>query len=418
MKLKYLSILFAFGFSTSLLAQNPARCLTPDKVKEYAAAHPLLSAKAEQNEQKIQQWITTHKNAKAQSVLVIPVVFHVIYENAIQNIPDTKLQLQLDILNKDYRKLNADTSGIPAAFKPFLADCEIEFCLAKRDEWGAVTTGIMRKQTLVNEIGSTNYYYRTNFGGDGIWNRDSYLNIWVCEIAQNGGVLGYSTVPSFSPSDSTDGVVIDYRYVGTSSITAYNKGRTATHEIGHWLDLQHIWGDDFGTCAIDDFVSDTPPQGAEHYGLPTFPSLDSCSPNAPGTMFMNYMDYTDDSGMHMFTNGQKQRIWASLMTTLRDSLFSSKGCLPVGIDEQKSDNKISIAPNPTTSWFTIKLNFVSEPGNLLQIFDKQGRVIKQFSVSPSVRFSQEVDFSEYPSGLYFIKYSSPTQSFTKKLIKN
>jgi hypothetical protein len=138
------------------------------------------------------------------------------------------------------------------------------------------------------------------------------LNIWVCNIG--GGILGYAQFPGGAAA--TDGVVVDSKYVGVTSNTGtsypYNLGRTATHEVGHWLNLRHIWGD--ATCGSD-LVADTPTHNTANYGVPTYPHYSTCT-GAPVEMTMNYMDYTDDRGMYMFTAGQKSRI---------DAIFISGG---------------------------------------------------------------------------------------------
>jgi hypothetical protein len=399
-----------------VLAQHKNRCATQAKIIELQNSTPEATVSAKQTQAKIKDWIANHANFKSQSILVIPVVVHVIYEDAAQNIPDSQIQLQLDILNQDYRRLNSDANQTPLAFIPNAADCEIEFCLAKRDIFGGVTTGIVRKQTLVNEIGSSHKYWKSNQGGDAIWDRDSYLNIWVCEIEQAGGILGYASVPAFSPPDSADGIVIDYRYFGTSTNTHYNKGRTATHEIGHWLNLQHIWGDDFGTCSIDDGVADTPLQTLEHFGMPIYPSLDSCTTTFPGTMFMNYMDYTDDSGMNLFTQGQRQQIWAALMTTIRDSLFHSKGCVPVGIQEGFSSQDISLYPNPAKDHVNLDLKFREPQNCAVRVFNSQGKLVFQMQFTNTIENVLPIDFSNKAKGLYLLEIASEYQSVTKKLI--
>jgi hypothetical protein len=130
--------------------------------------------------------------------------------------------------------------------------------------------------------------------------RDRYLNLWTCNLGSN--LLGYATFPGGNAS--IDGVVIGYQYFGSVGFVSppFNKGRTATHEIGHWLWLYHIWGDDNGSCGGSDLVADTPNQGAEFYGCPAYPNLDNCSPNPPGVMSMNYMDYTDDRCIYFQRN--------------------------------------------------------------------------------------------------------------------
>lgn len=418
-KIQFLATVFCtLIVISSATAQAQNRCKTPQLMQELITTNPEIQGKIAASEQKIEDWTKTQKAARVATVLTVPVVVHVLYRTGAQNISDAQIQLQLDILNSDYRKRNYDTTGIPAAFKSLAVDCEIDFCLAKRDPLGNSTNGITRKPITIKEIGNTNKYFKSNLGGQDIWNRDHYLNIWVCEIDSMGGILGYSTVPSFNPTASSDGVVIDYRYFGTSSNSHYNKGRTATHEVGHWFDLQHIWGDDFGSCSNDDFVSDTPLQGAEHYGMPAFPSLDSCSPTFPGTQFMNYMDYTDDSGMHMFTPGQKTRMWAALSTTLRDSLFASKGCVPVGIDESFASSELSIRPNPSTGSFNFSLHLKKAEAITIQVFDLTGHLLLQKSYLPQYNLNEIIDLTEFANGCYFAKIVFNTTTINKKLVKN
>merc|ERR1711974_33936 len=141
-------------------------------------------------------------------------------------------------------------------------------------------------------------------GGSDGWNRDSYLNIWVCNLSS--GILGYAYPPGISAN--LDGVVIGYKYFGDQGTVSFpfNKGRTTTHEVGHWLGLSHVWGSG-GGCTSDN-INDTPLQDGPNYGCPNFPELSSCSgqDNGPnGDMFMNYMDYVDDRCMMMFSAGQK-----------------------------------------------------------------------------------------------------------------
>jgi hypothetical protein len=227
-------------------------------------------------------------------------------------------------MNADFRKLNSDISSVPAAFAGLASDCEINFCLAQRTPAGTATTGIVRKSTTVTAF-TTNDFMKFNAnGGDAIWDASKYLNIWVCNMS--GGILGYAQFPGGPVA--TDGVVINYTAFGTTGTAAapFNKGRTATHEVGHWLNLFHIWGDDGNACTGSDLVNDTPNQADENYGCPSFPSV-SCSNGANGDMFMNYMDYTDDACMFMFSAGQKARIDALFITGgSKASLLTSLGC--------------------------------------------------------------------------------------------
>jgi hypothetical protein len=243
---------------------------------------------------------------------VIPVVVHVIHRGGSENISDQQIKSQIDVLNRDFRKKNTDVGGVPAPFKPLVADAMVEFKLATVDPNGQPTSGITRTQTTVSEFGADNGMKFTAQGGHDAWDTTRYLNMWVCpEIIDFGRqLLGYAQFPGGLPA--TDGVAIIHNAFGTSGTASapFNLGRTATHEVGHWLDLFHIWGDQIG-CNTDDQVPDTPVQDRENFGAPTFPHV-TCG-NAPnGDMFMNYMDYVDDKAMFMFTTGQVARIRATL----------------------------------------------------------------------------------------------------------
>lgn len=295
-------------FSQALLSQAPKRsCATPELLAEQMKQNPDLNDKIEEIEHHTQQFIAHSSLQTRSSIITIPVVIHVIYRtsNSIENISDEQIISQLEALNKDYRHLNEDRMSTPSVFKAFSSDCEIEFKLAKRTPSGKATSGIMRYPTSrLTPWGKNDEVKMAEKGGVTPWNASKYLNIYVCCIG--GGVLGYSTMPG--TTTQYDGVVIDYRYFGTKGIVVapFDKGRTATHEIGHWLNLRHIWGDK--NCG-DDSVSDTPVQEGPNYGCVNYPHK-SCGNQVTGDMFVNFMDYTDDACMNMFTIGQKARIQA------------------------------------------------------------------------------------------------------------
>ncbi len=255
----------------------------------------------------------------------IPVVVHVVWKTPAQNISQEQITSQIEVLNRDFRKRNADISGVPAAFAGVAADARLEFALATRDPAGSPHDGVIRVQTTQDTFGSDDAVKRAATGGSDAWPADEYLNIWVCQLG--GGLLGYAQFPG-GPAD-TDGVVITHTGFGTTGTAAapFNLGRTATHEIGHWLNLRHIWGDDGTGCSGSDFVDDTPNQGGPNSGVPTFPHV-SCSNGPNGDMFMNYMDYTDDRGMFMFTEGQVTRMQACLDGP-RSAIGQAISCSPV-----------------------------------------------------------------------------------------
>ena len=301
--------------------------------------NPSLIKKMQSDEIKLQNWIKNN-NGKQSSVITIPVVVHVVYYNNNENISDQQIFSQIDIINEDFRRLNSDTINTPSAFQSVAADTEIEFCLASEDPDGNTTTGITRTATSQSSFSTNDGVKYSSSGGIDAWNTSEYLNIWVCDLS--GGLLGYAQFPGGNAS--SDGVVCDYAYFGNmgTATSPYDLGRTLTHEIGHWLNLRHIWGD--SNCG-NDFCGDTPEHSSSNYGCPNFPSTSNCSGNgAAGDMFMNYMDYTDDACMNIFTNDQKTRMIAAI-NNFRSGLLTSNGCANAdyGCTDQAAYNYSPIA---------------------------------------------------------------------------
>lgn len=220
----------------------------------------------------------------------IPVIVNIIEQYSGQ-VTTQQINSQIAILNDDYNDNNSNTSGVPSEFAGDVANCDISFSLFQ-----------------VNRVVNTKASWGTNDamkyssqGGINVTDPSTYLNIWVCEIG--GGILGYAQFPG-GPT-ATDGVVIGTDYFGENTAGGvYGHGRTATHEVGHWLNLRHIWGD--GRCKQDDFVADTPASDRANYGCPSYPTVHCQSAD----MTMNYMDYVYDDCMYMFTNGQNARMRA------------------------------------------------------------------------------------------------------------
>ena len=266
--------------------------------------------------------------------ITIPVVVHILYQNATENISDLRATEQVTVLNEDFQKTNADTTIIPAIFKSRAAGTNITFCLAQRDPNGNPTTGIIHKATTVATFSTNDAVKSSAQGGDDAWNVQKYVNIWVCDLGTS--LLGYGEFPTGTLSN-TYGLVLNYRYTGkTGAAPPFNRGRTGTHEFGHCFNLYHIWGDDGTACTGSDQVTDTPNQKGENYGTPAYPQGTAptggcCSAADISSMYMNYMDYTDDAGMAMFTAGQITRINAVVNTAPWNILQSSNGCLPVNL---------------------------------------------------------------------------------------
>ena len=315
-----LSIFALLLCSGTISAQRT--CAAEDVLKQQLLNDPAMREEVENIRRHTEHFIQ-NGGAHDRAVVTIPVVVHVVYFNAAQNISDAQIATQMDVLNADFRRTNSDAGNTPSVWQGIAADCEVAFCMAQQDPSGNATSGIVRKSTTVNGFSTNDNVKRNANGGSDIWDRNKYLNIWVCNLS--GGLLGYAQFPG-GPA-STDGVVCDYAYFGTINTTApYDKGRTATHEVGHWLNCYHIWGDDGTSCNGTDNVGDTPNQADENYGCPTFPIV-SCSNGPNGDMFMNYMDYTDDACMNLFSAGQKTRMQSLFAAGgARVSLTTSNGC--------------------------------------------------------------------------------------------
>lgn len=309
--------------ATTLSAQHnhPGRtCHAMENLEQRATSNPKLSSKMAAIEQHTQRVIQSGELGQVRNgVITIPVVVHVMYNNSTENISVEQIQSQIDVLNEDYRK-EVGTPGYNT--HPNGADIGIEFVLANRDPNGNATTGITRKQVSRTSWGTDDDMKKTSQGGVAAWSSASYLNMWICNIG--GGILGYAQFPGGAAS--TDGVVMSPQYFGSSDkgsgfylASGFDKGRTTTHEVGHWLNLRHIWGD--GGCGVDDYVTDTPESDAANYGCPS--GHKSCSTT---DMIENYMDYTDDACMNIFTEGQKSRM-LSLFSSggFRASLLNSNG---------------------------------------------------------------------------------------------
>jgi hypothetical protein len=276
--------------------------------------------------------VSSLRRARLPSVVRIPVVVHVVAAMPEQEVTDEQIHEQIAILTEGFRARNADIGAVPEAFKALVADVGIEFALATRDPAGRPTNGIVRKRTNIQQFPQasappdqlTTYIARELMLGETgsvAWPAESYLNVWVCNMGRNP--LGFAAFPG-SPT-WRDGIVVDYRCFGASGTAEapFDLGRTAVHEVGHWLDLLHIWGDDNGQCIQSDNVSDTPNQAGPNDGKPSYPSI-TCN-NAPhGDLFMNYMDYVDDAVMCMFTQNQVARMHAALQGR-RAGLLVSKG---------------------------------------------------------------------------------------------
>ena len=409
-------------------SQAQRLCGTAEYTKQLLSANPSL----QQQYAKIDKQIATALNAKNQQIanrdtsanelIYIPVVIHILYKSAGENISDDQVRSQLESLNNDYRNLNADTVNTPSAFKGLVADTRIQFCLARVDPLGKSTSGIDRKYTDNSFFLTDDAMKSTAQGGIDSWDSKHYLNIWICRLS--GRALGYATPPG-GPADK-DGVVIAYDVFGArGNIRApFNKGRTATHEIGHWLGLIHTWGD--AACG-DDHVDDTPAQSSYNFGCPSFPKLSACSPNGNGDMFMNFMDFTDDACMNMFTIGQAKRMRALFATkNIRNEFLNSFACdssvvqggpLPVDTSVVIATPvaSVKIYPNPVHTAIMVEYKAASQTTTKnITIYNAIG--VRVFTTAITKEISS-FDLSKYAAGIYIVKVNDGKNTSVTKIIK-
>jgi len=359
---------------------------------------------------------TTSGGSSTSSLIIIPVVVHVLYNNNSENVSDQQIESQIAVLNRDYQKLNPDTAKIPSYYASLAANIGIKFILAGIDTNGNVTTGIVRKHTNVTSFTINDAMKSSATGGDDAWDRDEYLNIWVCNLQD--GTLGYSSL--VGGPKSTDGVVVQYTAFGTTGTAQapFNLGRTCTHEIGHWLNLIHTWGDAY--CG-DDEVADTPPQSQATYGDPSGIVL-SCNNTPYGNMYMNYMDFTDDLGMHMFTDGQRDRMLALFAPGgPRNAILSSPAAsAPAGQPSSAvAGNTVSLMapslyPNPASSYVSISLKDETQMGALLQVYNQMGQIVLATRIT-SENF--QLNISGLAGGLYFVRLGNTAVQESLKFVK-
>lgn len=408
--------LLALALSISLFtAQAQQKCGTEVLLQQLSVQYPALQQLAQDIKQGTNT--TANKTTVTETKHPVPVVFHIVISNMQLNAiggmagVQRRVESQMVVLNQDFNAENPDSVTIPTGFKPLYGNTGIRFALARTAPDGKATVGyqvhVVNKQgiNLENGWGSGQAFSDAKYtaaGGLDAWDPTRYMNVWVINTLENNiasNILGVAMPYYYIEGTGGNipreemGIVLNYRAFGKKDglidpyIPGADQGRTLTHEMGHMFRLFHIWGDDDGKCAgrggSDDGISDTPPQAYPTSGCPTFPMLDGCSPNGDGIMFMNYMDYTDDDCVSMFTKEQVARMQGlATQGNVLYSLTKHPELTELPTDSNNNATTYSIYPNPTDDVVNILFNKTTEDVTGLYVVNLLGQVVA----------TQEVDY--------------------------
>lgn len=373
-------------------------------------------------------WIERSREQAQQrddEVYQIPVVFHIVHNTPDQNLADSVVHSQIEVLNEDYRRQNANAVDTREEFLPVAADVGIEFVLAEFDPQGNPTNGIVHVETdrenfemdLFSQDNTLDEVKFSASGGSDAWDTESYLNIWVCNIS--GGGLGQifglayppADVPNWpegaaAPTEGAEGVIIHYTTLGRNNpshmlddVEGNDQGRTLVHEVGHYLGLRHIWGDALpfigDGCAEDDGFADTPNcEAADNFQCNHQANTCVDEPEDFVDMVENYMDYSPDVCMNMFTQEQADMM-RFVLTEFRPGLLNSDA---VGVNEFALNGQIDVFPNPASEQITVRF---TDQIDRVELYDHTGRSLAEFG---SVNADQlEIPVQQYAPGTYFLR---------------
>lgn len=394
-----------FIFITCILVYIPRldaqkKCTAHSYQQQRINENSSLAEKVSNIESFVRQQTVNNGLGRIEELTIrIPVVIHNLYHLPSEKLTDAQVNSQIAALNACFRRRNADTAKTPSYFQPLAADCNIEFYLAISDPKRRATNGIIRKYTPVKSWEADDKMKFSAEMGDDAWDPGSYLNIWVCNLNR---VAGYASVPG--DVAAKDGIVIDLGAFGTiNTLSGYDMGKTAVHEIGHWLGLKHLWGDQY--CG-DDGVDDTPKQAGFNIECPISINI-TCGNGPNGDMYMNYMDLTNDGCMNLFTLGQKARMRALFDPGgPRYNLLFSKGLTQPLINEipiPEEDPRWlhpQLYPNPASNFITIDLAYDSHwIGKTLHFFNLQGQTVMVVPITAKI---QRIDISKLQAGIYLL----------------
>ncbi len=429
-KILLVALLFAAGTSIS---QNHERCRTPQAIQYQENLTPGYI----QDVNTVFNQAKNHIQQKTWNpIYTIPVVVHVVYNTSAQNIPDSVIYNQIQVLNEDYNRINADTVNMRSDFDIVKGSPQIQFILAQVDEFGNPTTGITRTQTSTTSFGSIGIITgdfsdlenvkSTANGGHDPWDQNRYLNIWVCDMSLFGipALLGYATPPSNLPNwppgsnpGLSDGVVIQFQAFGSNNPNALDlgqgaidvRGRTATHEVGHYLGLRHIWGD--GDCNEQDGIDDTP-NADDQSQQDCNPNKNTCVDNIQGVdlpdMIENYMDYSAETCQNSFTQGQVDLMHGVLENQRYDLVHNNFASL----DELEEFNW-TIAPNPANDQINIASKSTIEQ---IEIVSLTGAIVQSYDYGMEKENERTIPVSNLENGIYIVKIKTNNSAASKRIV--
>lgn len=420
-----MKLLLAIGFaclSTITFSQNLHRCVTQEAIQYQENITPGFIDQVQQVFENSKAY-SSNNLEKAGAIYNIPVVVHVVYNTPEQNLADSVIFNQIQTLTEDYNRLNADTVNMRSDFDIVKGSPQINFILAQVDPTGASTNGITRTSTSTSSFGSFAFLTgdftdlekvkSTMDGGEDPWDQSRYLNIWVCNMSINifgtetTALLGYATPPSGLPNwppgstpNLSDGVVIQFQAFGSNNPNILDagggaidvRGRTASHEVGHYLGLRHIWGD--GDCTAEDGIDDTPNADAQS-NQDCDITKNTCTDNIQGVdlpdMIENFMDYSEETCQNSFTQGQVDLMHG----VLENQRFDLVNNNPAAINELDLIS-FSIAPNPATNQIQIESSDVIQKISIVSV---DGQIAYTVELNNT---STVINTSELARGYYYV----------------
>lgn len=433
MKKLFFSLLTFGAFMSQ--AQTVHKCYSKEAIDQQQLLMPDYQERVNAQFNIAKQWSQNHLPTR--DLYVIPVVFHVIHNTTEENLSDEILLNQLDILNQDYARLNPDSSNIRAEFQTLVGPTNVRFALAQVDPDGNPTSGITRTETTVESFGANGLDFNelekvkaTSTGGLDAWDQNRYLNIWVCDMSMDFlGIplvllLGYATPPDGMANwptgtgieDYGDGVVLQYQIVGDiehnpNDVLPDSKGRTAVHEVGHYLGLRHIWGD--GDCTMDDGIEDTP-DATEASSQDCVLTKNTCNADVAGLgdlndMVENFMDYSAESCQNSFTLLQTALMHGVLENERYDLTHNNSALTAV---KELTSSTFNVYPNPANAQIKIQSENLIE---MISVFDVNARILSENKVNG---FESSIDIHSLEAGVYLVNVNfSNGQTVQKRITK-